>query len=100
MEITCDKVAKTISKDYEYCIIKIDNEGNAKVSIKGKFNEMAICNESKETSEIRDTYPTDDSYFICGETEINAIVNDENKCINYFARSFYDGVYEICDFNQ
>jgi len=41
MEITCDKVVKIISKDYEYCIVKIDNEGNAKVSITG------ICYTSK-----------------------------------------------------
>lgn len=41
MEITCDKVAKIISKDYEYCIVKIDNEENAKVSITG------LCYTSK-----------------------------------------------------
>ena len=100
-EITCDKVAKISSKDYEYCIVKINEEGKATVTIKGKgkFDGMAICNASKETSEISDTCPTDDSYFIYGEAEINVIVKDNNKCINYFAISFYEGVYEICASN-
>ena len=100
-EITCDKVAKISSKDYEYCIVKINEEGKATVTIKGKgkFDGMAICNASKETSEISDTCPTDDSYFIYGEAEINVIVKEVDKCKKYFVGYIgYEGAEQICNY--
>ena len=100
-EITCDKVAKISSKDYEYCIVKINEEGKATVTIKGKgkFDEMAICNASKETSEISDTCPTDDSYFIYGEAEINVIVKEVDKCKKYFVGYIgHEGAEQICNY--
>ena len=72
-EITCDKVAKISSKDYEYCFVKIDKEGKATVTIegKGKFKDLAICNGTKEVSEIsEDSFcPTDSSFFTYKEVE-------------------------------
>ena len=100
-EITCDKVAKISSKDYEYCIVKINEEGKATVTIKGKgkFDGMAICNASKETSEISDTCPTDDSYFIYGEAEINVIVKEVDKCKKYFVGYIgHEGAEQICNY--
>ena len=100
-EITCDKVAKISSKDYEYCIVKINEEGKATVTIKGKgkFDGMAICNASKETSEISDTCPTDDSYFIYGESEINVIVKEVDKCKKYFVGYIgHEGAEQICNY--
>ena len=32
--ITCESVTKLSKEDYEYCFVKIDNEGKAKVTIK------------------------------------------------------------------
>ena len=95
-EITCDKVAKISSKDYEYCFVKINEEGKATVTIegKGKFKGMGICNASKETSEISDTCSTDSSYFNYQEVEDGILirgssiipkvtVKDEGKCKKY-----------------
>ncbi len=49
--ITCDSVSKLNKEDYEYCFVKINEEGKATVTIegKGKFKGMGICNASKET---------------------------------------------------
>ena len=100
-EITCDKVAKISSKDYEYCFVKINEEGKATVTIegKGKFKGMGICNASKETSEISDTCSTDSSYFNYQEVEDGILirgssiipkvtVKDESKCKNYLINSW------------
>ena len=101
-EITCDKVAKISSKDYEYCFVKINEEGKATVTIegKGKFKGMGICNASKETSEISDTCSTDSSYFYYQEVEDGILitgyeagtpkvtVKDESKCKNYLINSW------------
>ena len=102
-EITCDKVAKISSKDYEYCFVKINEEGKATVTIegKGKFKGMGICNASKETSEISDTCSTDSSYFYYQEAEDGILiidyeagipdkltVKDESKCKNYLINSW------------
>ena len=102
-EITCDKVAKISSKDYEYCFVKINEEGKATVTIegKGKFKGMGICNASKETSEISDTCSTDSSYFNYQEVEDGILirgssiipkvtVKDESKCKNYLINSWND----------
>ena len=55
--ITCENVTKLSKEDYEYCFVKIDNEGNAKVTIegKGKFKDLAICNGTKTSVEIPNT---------------------------------------------
>ena len=96
-EITCDKVAKISSKDYEYCFVKIDNEGKATVTIegKGKFKDLAICNGTKISVELSDTCSTDSSYFYYQEVEDgiliggyeagipNVTVKDEGKCKKY-----------------
>ena len=101
-EITCDKVAKLNKEDYEYCFVKINEEGKATVTIegKGKFKGMGICNASKETSEISDTCSTDSSYFYYQEVEDGILirgydagtpkvtVKDESKCKNYLINSW------------
>ena len=95
--ITCENVTKLSKEDYEYCFVKIDNEGKATVTIEGngKFKGMGICNASKETSEISDTCSTDSSYFYYQEVEDgiliggyetgipNVTVKDEGKCKKY-----------------
>ena len=92
-EITCDKVAKISSKDYEYCFVKINEEGKATVTIegKGKFKGMGICNASKETSEISDTCSTKQECFGFKDGAITGYdmgtpkvtVKDEGKCKKY-----------------
>ena len=54
-EITCENVTKLSKEDYESCKITFDNEGNAKVTIKGKgkFKDLAICNGKKSIRNIR-----------------------------------------------
>ena len=70
-EITCENVSKLSKEDYEYCFVKIDNEGNAKVTIKGKgkFKDLAICNGTKTSVELSDTCSTDVKYFAYEEVE-------------------------------
>ena len=101
-EITCESVSKLSKEDYEYCFIKIDNEGKATVTIegKGKFKDLAICNGTKEVSEISDTCSTDSSYFYYQEVEDGILirgyeagipkvtVKDESKCKNYLINSW------------
>ena len=103
-EITCDSVSKLNKEDYEYCFVKIDEEGKATVTIegKGKFKGMGICNASKETSEISDTCSTDSSYFYYQEVEDGILirgydagtpkvtVKDESKYKNYLINSWND----------
>ena len=69
--ITCENVTKLSKEDYEYCFVKIDNEGNAKVTIegKGKFKDLAICNGTKTSVELSDTCSTDVKYFAYEEVE-------------------------------
>ena len=71
--ITCENVTKLSKEDYESCKITFDNEGNAKVNIigKGKFKDLAICNGTKEVSEIsEDSFcPTDSSFFTYEDVE-------------------------------
>ena len=69
--ITCENVTKLSKEDYEYCFVKIDNEGNAKVTIKGKgkFKDLAICNGTKTSVELSDTCSTDAKYFAYEEVE-------------------------------
>ena len=99
--ITCDSVSKLNKEDYEYCFVKINEEGKATVTIegKGKFKGMGICNASKETSEISDTCSTDSSYFNYQEVEDGILirgssiipkvtVKDESKCKNYLINSW------------
>ena len=70
-EITCENVSKLSKEDYEYCFVKIDNEGNAKVTIKGKgkFKDLAICNGTKTSVELNDTCSTDAKYFAYEDVE-------------------------------
>ena len=70
-EITCENVTKLSKEDYEYCFVKIDEEGNAKVTIKGKgkFKDLAICNGTKTSVELSDTCSTDAKYFAYEEVE-------------------------------
>ena len=82
--ITCENVTKLSKEDYEYCFVKIDNEGNAKVTIegKGKFKDLAICNGTKTSVELNDTCSTDAKYFAY-EVIPDVTVSDENKCKTY-----------------
>ena len=96
-EITCENVTKLSKEDYEYCFVKIDNEGNAKVTIKGKgkFKDLAICNGTKTSVELSDTCSTDAKYFAYEEVEggvsitgylvgdENVVVKDKDKCVAY-----------------
>ena len=70
-EITCENVTKLSKEDYEYCFVKIDDEGNAKVTIKGKgkFKDLAICNGTKTSVELSDTCSTDAKYFAYEDVE-------------------------------
>ena len=70
-EITCENATKLSKEDYEYCFVKIDNEGNAKVTIegKGKFKDLAICNGTKTSVELSDTCSTDAKYFAYEDVE-------------------------------
>ena len=95
--ITCENVTKLSKEDYEYCFVKIDNEGKAKVTIegKGKFKDLAICNGTKTSVELSDTCSTDSSYFYYQEVEDGILirgyeagipkvtVKDEGKCKKY-----------------
>ena len=83
-EITCDKVAKISSKDYEYCFVKIDNEGKATVTIegKGKFKDLAICNGTKTSVELSDTCSSDAKYFAYALIP-DLIIEDKEKCKKY-----------------
>ena len=96
-EITCENVSKLSKEDYEYCFVKIDNEGKATVTIegKGKFKDLAICNGTKTSVELSDTCSTDSSYFYYQEVEDGILirgyeagipkvtVKDEGKCKKY-----------------
>ena len=70
-EITCENATKLSKEDYEYCFVKIDNEGKAKVTIKGKgkFKDLAICNGTKTSVELSDTCSTDAKYFAYEDVE-------------------------------
>ena len=70
-EITCENVTKLSKEDYESCKITFDNEGNAKVNIKGKgkFKDLAICNGTKTSVELSDTCSTDAKYFAYEDVE-------------------------------
>ena len=70
-EITCENVTKLSKEDYESCKITFDNEGNAKVTIKGKgkFKDLAICNGTKTSVELSDTCSTDAKYFAYEDVE-------------------------------
>ena len=70
-EITCENATKLSKEDYEYCFVKIDNEGKAKVTIKGKgkFKDLAICNGTKTSVELSDTCSTDAKYFAYDDVE-------------------------------
>ena len=53
-----ESLEKKIKEKYNLnCFVKIDNEGNAKVTIegKGKFKDLAICNGTKTSVEIPNT---------------------------------------------
>ena len=82
--ITCENVTKLSKEDYEYCFIKIDNEGKATVTIegKGKFKDLAICNGTKEVSEISDTCSTDSSNFMYALIP-ELTIEDKEKCKKY-----------------
>ena len=83
-EITCENVTKLSKEDYEYCFVKIDNEGNAKVTIKGKgkFKDLAICNGTKTSVELSDTCSTDSSNFMYALIP-ELIIEDKEKCKKY-----------------
>ena len=109
-EITCDKVAKISSKDYEYCFVKINEEGKATVTIegKGKFKGMGICNASKETSEISDTCSTKQECFGFKDGAITGYdmgtpkvtVKDEGKCKKYMMSVDEEIATTLCSGNS
>ena len=83
-EITCENVSKLSKEDYEYCFVKIDNEGNAKVTIKGKgkFKDLAICNGTKTNIKLSDTCSTDSSNFMYALIP-ELTIEDKEKCKKY-----------------
>ena len=82
--ITCENVTKLSKEDYEYCFVKIDNEGKAKVTIegKGKFKDLAICNGTKTSVELSDTCSSDAKYFAYALIP-DLIIEDKEKCKKY-----------------
>ena len=82
--ITCESVSKLSKEDYEYCFVKIDNEGKAKVTIegKGKFKDLAICNGTKTSVELSDTCSSDAKYFAYALIP-DLIIEDKEKCKKY-----------------
>ena len=82
--ITCENVTKLSKEDYEYCFVKIDNEGNAKVTIKGKgkFKDLAICNGTKTNIKLSDTCSTDSSNFMYALIP-ELTIEDKEKCKKY-----------------
>ena len=82
--ITCENVTKLSKEDYEYCFVKIDNEGKATVTIegKGKFKDLAICNGTKTSVELSDTCSTDAKYFAYSLIP-DLIIEDKEKCKKY-----------------
>ena len=82
--ITCENVTKLSKEDYEYCFVKIDNEGKATVTIegKGKFKDLAICNGTKTSVELSDTCSTDAKYFAYALIP-DLIIEDKEKCKKY-----------------
>ena len=83
--ITCENVTKLSKEDYEYCFVKIDNEGKATVTIegKGKFKDLAICNGTKTSVELSDTCSTDAKYFAYVEVVDKVTIKDKEKCKKY-----------------
>ena len=83
--ITCENVTKLSKEDYEYCFVKIDNEGKATVTIegKGKFKDLAICNGTKTSVELSDTCSTDAKYFAYVEIVDKVTIKDKEKCKKY-----------------
>ena len=65
VDITCEMTSKLSKKDYEYCFIKFDEDGNATVTMegKGKYEGIRICNGSKDEFELSDSCETDSKYF-------------------------------------
>ena len=82
--ITCENITKLSKEDYEYCFVKIDNEGKAKVTIegKGKFKDLAICNGTKTSVELSDTCSSDAKYFAYALIP-DLIIEDKEKCKKY-----------------
>ena len=82
--ITCESVSKLNKEDYEYCFVKIDEEGNAKVTIegKGKFKDLAICNGTKTNIKLSDTCSTDSSNFMYALIP-ELTIEDKEKCKKY-----------------
>ena len=82
--ITCENVTKLSKEDYEYCFVKIDNEGKAKVTIegKGKFKDLAICNGTKTNIKLSDTCSTDSSNFMYALIP-KLTIEDKEKCKKY-----------------
>ena len=83
-EIACENVTKLSKEDYEYCFVKIDEEGNAKVTIKGKgkFKDLAICNGTKTNIKLSDTCSTDSSNFMYALIP-ELTIEDKEKCKKY-----------------
>ena len=108
-EITCENVSKLSKEDYEYCFVKIDNEGNAKVTIKGKgkFKDLAICNGTKTSVELSDTCSTDAKYFAYEEVEglvlshllfLNLLVNPLTEPLHNYIFYYVMVVYYILSY--
>ena len=83
-EIACENVTKLSKEDYEYCFVKIDEEGKAKVTIegKGKFKDLAICNGTKTNIKLSDTCSTDSSNFMYALIP-KLTIEDKEKCKKY-----------------
>ena len=76
-EITCESVSKLSKEDYEYCFVKIDNEGKATVTIegKGKF-EGNTCTGNKINVDCNKA--TSSKYFTYKEIEGGIEITDYN----------------------
>ncbi len=75
--ITCENVTKLSKEDYEYCFVKIDNEGKAKVTIEGngKFKGNT-CTGNKINVDCNKA--TDSKYFTYKEITGGIEITDYN----------------------
>jgi len=89
-QIMCEDVVKLNNVDYEYCIVEFD-EGVAQVTLegKGKFEDMAVCNGTKNNTTITNTCATDAECFTY-EEEVIYEINDYNSCVSYLRPLFVE----------
>ena len=85
--IKCEDIGYISSSEYQSCNIKFDDNGVAKVTIKGngKYDGMSVCNATRYNGEVTDMCYTDSACFAYEEAGIKDFDIDETACKNYIA---------------